>query len=262
MSNIIFYFTGTGNCLAAARDIADKIGDAKVVSIAEAMREKEVDLSYERIGFVFPVYYSSVPAIVKRFVARLSFDKSQYIFGVSTFGGNQGMALSQLGQMIAERGGLLNASFLLHMPGNYIVKYGAFPQVIQRALLKREKKKVNRISVIVREMNTTSTPKADLLSRLSVNYVNKILTDLGSMAGNFHTTEKCNGCGTCERVCPVGNIKMAGMQPKWGNACEQCVACIQWCPKQAIEYADKTSIRKRYQNPEVKVSDLFSKTDK
>lgn len=261
MTNIIFYFTGTGNSLAVARDIADKIGDTKVVSIAEAMRENSVDLSFERIGFVFPVYYSSVPAIVRRFIAKLSFDKSQYIFGVVTFGGTHGLAFSQLSQLIAERGGFLNANFRVPMPGNYIVKYGAFPHVIQRALLKKEKKRAGSISITVKERKSTRILKGDLLSRLTIGPVNKILTGIGSMAENFHTTEKCNGCGTCERVCPVGNINMEGVQPKWGNACEQCVACIQWCPMQAIEYADRTTKRKRYQNPEVRMSDLFTNSN-
>jgi ferredoxin len=257
MSNLIFYFTGTGNSLVVARDIAKQIGDTKVISIAEAISEDNVDLSYDRIGFVFPVYYASVPAIVKRFIAKLSFDKSQYIYGVATFGGTPGMALTQLGELIAERDGFLNASFWVHMPGNYIIKYGAFPHVIQRTLFKREKKRTKDISVMVKERNSTRIPMGDILSRLSKDSVNKILTNFGSMAGNFHTTEKCNGCGTCERVCPVGNINMMGMQPKWSNTCEQCVACIQWCPMQAIEYADKTNKRRHYQNPEVRISDLF-----
>lgn len=261
MSNIIFYFTGTGNSLAVARDIADKIGDTKVVSIAEVMKENDVELSYERIGFVFPVYFASVPAIVKRFIAKLSFNKSQYIFGVATFGGSPGMALTQLDKLIAKHDGFLNAGFWVQMPGNYIIKYGAFPHVVQRVLLKREKKRVKGISIIVKGRNSTRIPKGDILSRLSTSSVNKILANFGSMAGNFHTTEKCNGCRTCERVCPVGNINMIDMRPKWGNSCEQCVACIQWCPMKAIEYADKTTNRKHYQNPEIRISDILSNSN-
>jgi ferredoxin/flavodoxin len=261
MSNIIFCFTGTGNSLAVARDIAGKLGDTKVVSIAEAMSENNVDLPYDRIGFVFPVYYSSVPAIVKRFIAKLSFDKSQYIFGVVTFGGSQGMTFSQLDQRIAERGGILGAGFGVRMPGNYIVKYGAFPPAIQRVLFKREKKRVNDISMMIRERGSARIPKGCLSSWLTAGFVNKILANFSSMAGNYHSTDKCNGCGTCERVCPVGNIHLEGRKPNWGNSCELCVACIQWCPRQAIEYADITTKRKRYQHPEVGAADLFSKSE-
>ena len=61
MSNIVYYFSGTGNSLAVARDLAHKLGETRIVSVADAIKESAVELPYERIGFVFPVYYVSVP---------------------------------------------------------------------------------------------------------------------------------------------------------------------------------------------------------
>ena len=258
MSNIIFYFTGTGNSLSVARGIAEKIGDTKVVSIPEAMKESEMDLSYERIGFVFPVYYSGIPSIVKQFITKLNFDTSKYVFGVVTYGGTQGTTLRQLNSCIGKQGGTLSAGFSVGMPGNYIVKYGAFPKIIQRMLFRREKKKVDRIAIALREKNTSFKSKGDLATGLFAESMEKIITALDKSAGNFHVNGKCTTCASCERICPVENIKMKNGQPSWGNACEQCMACIQWCPAQAIEYGDKTAKRKRYQHPEVSVSDLIS----
>ena len=68
---------------------------------------------------------------------------------------------------------------------------------------------------------------------------------------------KCTGCAICQKICPVDNIKIENKQPIWGKQCEQCMACIQWCPTQAIEYSDKTRKRKRYHNPEIKISDMI-----
>lgn len=73
-----------------ARDVADKIGDTRLMSVADVIKEDNIDLSYEHIGFVFPVYYASVPFIVRRFIEKLSFKKSQYVFGIITFGGTYG----------------------------------------------------------------------------------------------------------------------------------------------------------------------------
>jgi epoxyqueuosine reductase QueG len=53
------------------------------------------------------------------------------------------------------------------------------------------------------------------------------------------------------------NIKMENKQPNWGNQFEQCMACIQWCPAQAIRYGNKTGKRKRYHNPEIIISDMI-----
>lgn len=257
MSNIIFYFTGTGNSLTVARDIAEKLGDTKIVSITEAIKESHMDLAYERIGFVFPCYFASTPKIVKRFIEKLNFNRSQYIFGIITFGGAYGAALSRLGQYIAERGGHLDAGFSIRMPGNYINKYNAMPSGIQHKLFKGEKKKVNEISKAVKAKSSVRIPKGSIFVQLTQGSFDKAINSFDKMAENYHINERCSGCGTCERICPVGNIKMVDKKPNWGNTCEQCVACIQWCPAKAIEYADKTAKRSQYKHPEVKVSDLL-----
>jgi ferredoxin/flavodoxin len=259
MSNIIFYFTGTGNSLVVARDIAGKIGDTKLVSIADAIKENNIDLlPYERIGFVYPVYFSFMPLIVERFVNQLHFSKTQYIFGVATLGGISEMSLSQLSQSVETQGGFLSAGFTIQMPGNYIVKYGAFPPGIQQRLFRKEKRKITDISSVVQAQETPPIPKGDIISRLFAKKLRKIMAGFGNKARSFHINNQCSGCGTCGRICPVGNIHMENRHPKWNNQCEQCVACIQWCPSQAIEYAGKTAKRRRYRNPEIKISDLIS----
>ncbi|HBF40164.1 MAG TPA: 4Fe-4S ferredoxin, partial [Firmicutes bacterium] len=74
---------------------------------------------------------------------------------------------------------------------------------------------------------------------------------------NFTVNEKCNGCNTCEKVCPVKNIQIADGKPWWQGHCEHCLACIQWCPQEAIQYGSATVHRKRYHHPEVLVKELY-----
>ena len=125
MENIIFCFSGTGNSLAVARDIAEMLGDTKIVLIADAIKEERIDLPYERVGFVCPAYYAgSLPPIIGRFVAKLDFSKPQYVFAVITAGAIHGGAIKSLAGLIAECGGRLNAGFPVQMPGNYIVMGG------------------------------------------------------------------------------------------------------------------------------------------
>ncbi|MDD3092322.1 MAG: 4Fe-4S binding protein, partial [Methanoregulaceae archaeon] len=49
----------------------------------------------------------------------------------------------------------------------------------------------------------------------------------------------------------VGNIRIEGDRPVWLHHCEQCMACIQLCPTDAIQ-AGKTEGRRRYRNPEIR----------
>jgi ferredoxin/flavodoxin len=257
VKNIIFYFTGTGNSLVVARDIANKIGDTKLVSISHAISEDFIDLSYERIGFVFPVYFSSVPVIVKRFLEELNFNKSQYVFCILTYGGTYVSTFSIFNNYITKRGGILSSGFPVRMPGNYIVKYGAYPKLLQRMLLKGEKKKVDHISYALKEKKILFKAKESFITSYFTAYGEKRFVNFGKGAQNFYINDKCNGCASCERICPVNNIKIKSEQPNWGNECEQCMACIQWCPMKAIEYTNKTVKRKRYQHPEIKMSDLL-----
>jgi MinD superfamily P-loop ATPase len=58
-------------------------------------------------------------------------------------------------------------------------------------------------------------------------------------------------------VCQVENIEMKDGKPTWLHHCEQCLACLQWCPQEAIQVGRKTEGRKRYHHPEITASDLM-----
>jgi flavodoxin len=52
----IYYFTGTGNSLAVARDIALKT-DGKLIPIPSVMDKEIIKTDADVIGIVFPTYY-------------------------------------------------------------------------------------------------------------------------------------------------------------------------------------------------------------
>jgi MinD superfamily P-loop ATPase len=73
----------------------------------------------------------------------------------------------------------------------------------------------------------------------------------------FSIDPNCNGCGVCEQVCPVGNIKMSERRPLWQHHCEQCFACLHWCPMKSIQHGKHTAGRARYHHPEVRIKDMI-----
>ncbi len=258
MKNAVFYFSGTGNSLALAKQIAEKLGDTEIISIPSDFDAREpIKITAERIGFVFPVYFGCLPPVLKRFISNLEFGREQYIFGVANFGGGSGLSFGQLDSALAERGAVLSAAFPVKMPGNYIIKYGAFPLSVQNKILKSARKKTDRIADTVKAKLPSSIPRGAPPLRLFEKRLERMTESFGKMAENFHADESCSGCGVCVKVCPAGNIRLKDSAPVWGGSCEHCMACIQWCPKEAINYADKTAKRKRYHHPGIKLSEMF-----
>ncbi len=46
--------------------------------------------------------------------------------------------------------------------------------------------------------------------------------------------EKCNGCGTCVDVCPVGAIKVSDKAKIDEDECIGCGVCEDECPQNAL----------------------------
>ena len=45
----------------------------------------------------------------------------------------------------------------------------------------------------------------------------------------------------------------------WHGHCEHCLGCLQWCPKEAIQFRKVTLKYKRYHHPAVKAEDMILK---
>ncbi|MFH0935404.1 MAG: EFR1 family ferrodoxin [Candidatus Omnitrophota bacterium] len=257
MKTSIFYFSGTGNCLKVAHDLAAELGDSEVISIPKAIGS-QLDLSAGTIGIVYPVYMWGMPLIVARFIEKLKPAGDKYIFAVATYGGICGNALGQTARQFESQGQRLSAGFAVKMPGNYTPLYGAIPEEKQVRIFRKEEERVKEIARIVKDKRPYKIEKNFIL----INLLSRFIYKLGSpkipvMDTGFWVDEKCNGCGICEKVCPVDNIKLSSGRPVWQHKCEQCMACLQWCPQEAIQYKKSTLTRKRYRNPQVTLIDLL-----
>ncbi|GHU95509.1 hypothetical protein FACS1894208_08440 [Clostridia bacterium] len=120
--NSIFYFSGTGNSLFAARTIAAALDNAELTPVADSFG---ADLSgYERIGFVYPIYFGGVPLVVKNFVESLQIPKDAYLYAIATRGGIPQNGLKEINALLSAKGRELDFGTLLMMGANYILLYG------------------------------------------------------------------------------------------------------------------------------------------
>jgi ferredoxin/flavodoxin len=254
----IYYFTGTGNSLAVARDIAKEI-NGELISIPSVIDNDRIKTDADVIGIVFPVYMWGMPLIIERFVKKIENLNGKYIFAVATYGGMPGATINMLEKVIKSYNGDLAAGFTVHMPGNYIPMYGAFDEEKQQQLFSGFDKKVETIAEHIKSRKKGKKENSNVFVNLLLSgIINKASSGhIPKMDKQFWVDEKCNRCGICKKVCPVNNIDLIDRKPLWQGNCDQCLACIQWCPEKAIQYGKKTAARKRYHHPNVKVADVI-----
>jgi Pyruvate/2-oxoacid:ferredoxin oxidoreductase delta subunit/flavodoxin len=251
----IFYFTGTGNSLMVARDIARTLGDTDITSIAQ-VQDEVLDNSCEILGVVFPVYWGGLPLKVLEFLPSLKKFNESFIFAVEIHAGNPGNAISQLRAEIQQIGLDLSAGFLLRMPSNYIISYDAPSEQRIQKILGYATNSIKEIVDVVSD-KTVHLPSSVLSSYSGIHGSYKqFLERVHRSDEKFWVDDNCTGCEVCVRVCPVQNIQMTENRPEWLHHCEQCLACINWCPESAIQYESGTQRRGRYTNPRITIEDM------
>ncbi|MGZ7095616.1 MAG: EFR1 family ferrodoxin [Methanobacterium sp.] len=278
----IYYFSGTGNSLIVARDIAEKI-EGNLISIPSVMDKERITTDADVIGIVFPIYYLgtvNIPLVVQRFVMKLDDISTKYIFAVCTYGGGSGSTLTLLDEMIKARGGRLASGFGVQMPQNAFRKpfenktnlYNNWkekklPFIYENVKAKNEGRfdtdglftglvvsiieKMMKLEVLkpffINPMKSTAKVSKD--SNLTIDEI------IPLMDKSYQTDENCKCCSTCSKVCPVQNIKMVDDNPVWQHHCENCLACIKWCPQNAIHgYGE---LPRGYHHPDVRISDML-----
>jgi Pyruvate/2-oxoacid:ferredoxin oxidoreductase delta subunit len=254
MESVIFYFSGTGNSLKIARDLAQEIGNTSVVPIKKVIRE-QLETPMDCGGIVFPCYFGALPPIIPEFIKRLSISQINYIYAVVTYNDFPGGALSIIERTFKKEGKNLSAGFAISMPGNYVPLYAPLPKDKQEERFNNAKLKVINIAKVVKNQE----------KKLEISWFGRFLSfmqkrnnkKLPERDKRFWTDKNCNSCGICERICPVENIEMVEGRPRWLHKCQQCLACLHWCPEASIQVGEKTMGRARYQNPEIKLKDLL-----
>ena len=265
--NSLYYFSGTGNSLYVAKKLAEKL-DLELSSIVSKVSSDSIE--GDLIGVVFPIYMFNAPRLVYEFFQKIR--SCGYLFIVMALGGRSGKTTARINRILNKNNLELSAGFSVLMPDNYIVFNEAKPLDKQKEIVSKADVEILRISEIINkreihfdnENDLESDPDDSLPFPINIMplWLLQALFDLGykqipRMDKSFTATEKCNSCGICEKICPVNNIVMESGRPSWKNNCEQCMACIQWCPQEAIEYGRKTAGKKRYHNPEITLKEMM-----
>lgn len=260
MKTVIYYFTGTGNSLAAARRIGALLGDSELIPIASLKDTTgRVVPAADRVGIVCPVYDAGVPRIVAEFIGRLDLSKTGSAFAVVTMGGTGVSALHQINRILKEgQGRTLDAAFAIKMPGNFPPVGKPPVNGKKAAILAAADIQFAAIAQDISRSRAVPPGFSPVSSLMRYLLYPPFFRNVHAGDKDFSVSPACTSCGTCAAVCPVGNIVMTDGRPSWQHRCEFCCACLHFCPVEAIDLNvfQGTKGRGRYRHPDLKIADM------
>ena len=161
----------------------------------------------------------------------------------------------KINRSLRPYGKTLTGGFNIPMPGNYIKMYGRQEEAI---ISKKLEEAQQKLELIVRTIDEKAVcHRKGTLEAVSL-LVNTIWqSHVHGSDRKFFVLDTCVGCGLCAKLCPIQAVRMTDGRPRWNGACEECMACIQFCPQKAIN--TKTTVaRQRYHHPQISSSDIIT----
>lgn len=281
MKGRIYYFSGTGNSMRAARVIARYLENTEIISM-RADPAKYPASDCDVIGFIYPVYHWSMPAPAAAFAEKLEINPKAYIFVIAMPSFICGTACEKLAEILSGKGARISYGSKVHSVANYAVVYPPVPPA--KLIVPLTERKLRRIGADLAAKKSKPYPRAGRFIRQRRERVMTPYLELQKYADYpFTISESCISCGICAKVCPCGNIVLEDGRPSFQHHCANCMACVVCCPKRAIGYnitegdkklleasGSKTPVvkmmglpekRKLYMNPYITAGDLMKERE-
>ena len=260
---MIFYFSGTGNSLYTAKEIANKQCE-KIISISKEMSLNKDIYEYglkgdEKIIFIYPIYAWAPPKIVLDFIQKLRIKnyKNNYVTAIATCGENIGNSMNLINKKLKEIGLNLNSGFSIPMPNNYMIMGDV--EADNNILIKLKESDIvldNINSIIGSKIDNVLMIEKGPMPGFMTKVINPLFNISAINSSKFYADENCVGCKLCEKVCNVKTITV-NEKPTWGKNCTGCLACINYCPKKAIQFGKSTLKKGRYNNPKINIDEMI-----
>ena len=250
--NVIFCFSGTGNCFHIARTIARRLGDTDIIQMDRLTSPVDVS-GAETVGFVVPCHAGGLPLGVRETLKNIVFSFSSHLYGICSYSGYLGNGLKELSRTVP-----LNywAGISHHCSCIWLLPHSVMmPKLSVEDAQKRSEQMAEKIAedVLARKFSDKEIPYNPLNAAESKAW--PMLA--GKKAKAFAVSDRCIACGQCVKLCPKGNIRIVSGKASIGTDCIQCLRCLQFCPEEAISIGGVAKKREHYHNPAVRAADLM-----
>ena len=239
---MIYYFSGTGNSKWVANVLGNRLNE-EVISILNGNIDGSIIVEEnEMVGFVCPTYAWMPAEIMIQFIKRFTFEQGSFSFMICTCASEAG----NIGKLVQSEIGL-NSIYSIDMPNNYIIGGDIDSNDEIEKKLEAAKIEIDKIAKEVLERKNICRINKGSLAYIKTKFIAPSFNKFARGTKSFKVDDTCIGCGLCEKICPTNCIELINNKPVWSKeTCLQCLGCINRCPKEAIQYGEKTRKYGRY----------------
>lgn len=232
---IILYFTGTGNCLYIARQLAGN--DGEVLSIPQTVKAGRYDFDADEIGLVYPIYGHMPPYMVRQFIGKAKLN-ADYKFAVLTYGARKCDAVEIWNRISHKAGNRFDYIGTIMMVDNWLPNFDMNEQI---KMDKHIPENLAKITADIDSRKHWHEPVTEEERQQHQGFLQRsgIDPETGFLMKSekcFTVTDACIACCVCTHVCPRGNYELTSKGVGIAGDCEFCFACIQNCPQKAIQF--------------------------
>lgn len=244
---MILCYSGTGNSRYVAKRIAAALDD-ELLSMNDRIKAGDTlpVEGNERLIIVTPTYAWRIPRIVRDWLTKTEFPGAKQAWFVMTCGSEIGNAAQYNRALCREKQLAYMGTAQIIMPENYIAMFNAPHADEARQIVARAEPDIDRALSAIAANQAFPPPHDNLYDRFMSGPVNPIFYSFCVKAKAFTAGDACIGCGKCATLCPTNNIAIQNGKPVWGGDCTHCMACICYCPAEAVEYGKKSLGKPRY----------------
>lgn len=233
---IIFYFTGTGNSLYIARQLAGE--NTELLSVPQMMKQGRYEFEADEIGIVYPIYGHMPPYMVRQFIQKVKLTAG-YKFAVLTYGARKCDAVEIWERIARKAGHAFDYIGTIVMVDNWLPNFDMNEQI---KMDKHIPENLQRIAADINGQRRWHEPVTEEERQQHQDFMRRsgLDTEVGFLMKSeksFTVTDTCIECGICTYVCPRGNYELTSRGVGISGDCEFCFACIQNCPQKAIRFA-------------------------
>ena len=246
---MVLYFSATGNTEYIARELAKRTND-ECVNLLERIKKQDFSPIHSEKPFVIcaPVYVCEIPRFMMKYLKKQPFTGCKDVYFILTSGGYCGPSGILLKKIFKSKKMICHGYAEFKMPRNYVAS-DDYPMLEKDQVEERIIGSYNRLEQVAEDILAGKKLKARhvfLFETLITLPFNPVWCKYKLTAKDFYAEDACIGCGKCERLCPLNNVKIVDKKPVWSNQCTHCMACIGNCPVNAIQYGNITKNKEPY----------------